>query len=29
VTYPCTLLIYGKNLAPSCTLQAETTELVQ
>jgi Flp pilus assembly protein TadG len=28
-TYPCTLLIYGKNLAPSCTLQAQTTELVQ
>ncbi len=29
VTYPCTLLIYGKNLAPGCTLQAQTTELVQ
>ncbi len=28
-TYPCTLLIYGKNLASSCTLQAQTTELVQ
>lgn len=29
VTYPCSLLIYGKNLAPSCTLTAQTTELVQ
>jgi Flp pilus assembly protein TadG len=28
-TYPCTLKIYGKNLVPSCTLQAQTTELVQ
>jgi Flp pilus assembly protein TadG len=28
-TYPCTLIIYGKNLVPSCTLQAQTTELVQ
>ena len=29
VTYPCNLAIYGINLAPSCTLQAQTTELVQ
>jgi hypothetical protein len=29
VTYPCNLAIYGINLAPGCTLQAQTTELVQ
>ena len=29
VTYPCSLLIYGKNLLPSCTLTAQTTELEQ
>jgi Flp pilus assembly protein TadG len=29
VTYPCTLSFYGKNLLPGCTLQAQTTELVQ
>jgi Flp pilus assembly protein TadG len=29
VTYPCSLLIYRKNLMPGCTLQAQTTELVQ
>jgi Flp pilus assembly protein TadG len=29
VTYPCTLLIYGKNLMPSCTLTAQVTELEQ
>jgi Flp pilus assembly protein TadG len=29
VTYPCTLLIYGKNLVPSCTLSAQVTELEQ
>jgi Flp pilus assembly protein TadG len=29
VTYPCSLIIYGKNLVPSCTLSAQTTELVQ
>jgi Flp pilus assembly protein TadG len=29
VTYPCTLSFYGKNLVPGCTLQAQTTELVQ
>jgi Flp pilus assembly protein TadG len=29
VTYPCTLSLYGKNLVPGCTLQAQTTELVQ
>jgi Flp pilus assembly protein TadG len=29
VTYPCSLLIYGKNLVPSCTLSAQVTELEQ
>lgn len=29
ITYPCTLSLYGKNLLPGCTLQAQTTELVQ
>ena len=29
VTYPCDLEILGVNYAPGCTLQAETTELVQ
>jgi Flp pilus assembly protein TadG len=30
VTYPCSLLIYARNLAPGgCTLKAQTTELVQ
>jgi len=29
VTYPCNLAVYGKNYAPSCTLTAQTTELVQ
>jgi Flp pilus assembly protein TadG len=29
VTYPCTLLIYGKNVLPSCTLTAQVTELEQ
>jgi len=29
VTYPCTLAVYGLNLAPSCTLSAQTTEIVQ
>lgn len=29
VTYPCNLAVYGKNFAPSCTLVAQTTELVQ
>jgi Flp pilus assembly protein TadG len=28
-SYPCTLGVYGANLAPSCTLKAQTTELVQ
>lgn len=29
VTYPCNLAVYGRNYAPSCTLTAQTTELVQ
>jgi Flp pilus assembly protein TadG len=29
VTYPCNLTIWGNNYAPSCTLQATTTEKVQ
>ena len=29
VTYPCSLAVYGINLAPSCSLKAQTTELVQ
>jgi Flp pilus assembly protein TadG len=30
VTYPCSLLIYGTNYAPSgCTLSAQTAELIQ
>jgi Flp pilus assembly protein TadG len=30
VTYPCTLLVYGANLASGgCTLTARTTELIQ
>jgi Flp pilus assembly protein TadG len=29
VTYPCSLVIYGKNLVPSCTLTAQATELEQ
>jgi Flp pilus assembly protein TadG len=29
VTYPCSLSIYGKNYAPSCTLTAQTAELIQ
>lgn len=29
VTYPCTLAVYGINYAPSCTLTAQTTEIVQ
>jgi Flp pilus assembly protein TadG len=29
VTYPCSLLIYGKNIVPSCTLSAQVTELEQ
>jgi Flp pilus assembly protein TadG len=28
-TYPCDLRVYGFNYAPSCTLTARTTELVQ
>jgi Flp pilus assembly protein TadG len=29
VTYPCSLAVYGANVAPSCSLQAQMTELVQ
>jgi Flp pilus assembly protein TadG len=29
VTYPCNLTIYGKNYWSGCTLQAQTTEMVQ
>ncbi|WP_263382799.1 TadE/TadG family type IV pilus assembly protein [Granulicella arctica] len=29
VTYPCNLAVYGINYAPSCTLKAQTAELVQ
>jgi Flp pilus assembly protein TadG len=29
VTYPCSLLIYGKNVIPGCTLTAQATELEQ
>jgi len=28
-TYPCNLMVYGSNYAPSCTLKAQTTEVVQ
>ena len=29
ITYPCTLTVYGKNYAPSCTLTAQTSEMIQ
>jgi hypothetical protein len=29
VSYPCSLGVYGANYAPSCSLQAQMTELVQ
>ena len=29
VTYPCSLAVFGINYAPACSLQAQTTELVQ
>ena len=29
VTYPCSLVVYGKNIVPGCTLQAVVKELVQ
>jgi Flp pilus assembly protein TadG len=29
VTYPCNLNIYGKNYWSGCTLQAQTTEMIQ
>jgi Flp pilus assembly protein TadG len=28
-TYPCSVAIYGANLIPSCTLTAQTTEIIQ
>jgi hypothetical protein len=28
-TYPCNLSVYGVNYAPSCTMTAQTTELIQ
>jgi Flp pilus assembly protein TadG len=29
VTYPCNLTIYGRNYWSGCTLQAQTTEMIQ
>ncbi len=29
VTYPCNLVIYGKDFAPNCTLTAQTSEVIQ
>lgn len=29
VTYPCSLKVYGRNLAPTCYLTAQTTEVLQ
>lgn len=29
VTYPCNLVVYGKNFAPSCKLQSQTSVVVQ
>jgi Flp pilus assembly protein TadG len=29
VTYPCSLAVYGANYAPTCSMVAQTTELVQ
>lgn len=29
ITYPCSLAVYGKNILPSCSLQAQTAEAVQ
>jgi Flp pilus assembly protein TadG len=29
VTYPCSLAMYGMNAAPTCMLQAQTTEIIQ
>ena len=29
VSYPCSLAVYGANYAPSCSLQAQVTELIQ
>lgn len=29
VTYPCNLSVYGKNFAPSCKLQSQTSVVIQ
>lgn len=29
VTYPCSLVVFEKNYAPTCSLKAQTTEVVQ
>ena len=29
VTYPCKLVVYGKDYAPNCKLAATTTEVLQ
>ena len=29
LTYPCSLIVYGKNMLPSCTLTSQITEIVQ
>ena len=29
VTYPCKLVVYGRNFAPTCYLKATTTEVLQ
>lgn len=29
VTYPCNLVVYGKNFAPSCKLQSQTSVVIQ
>jgi Flp pilus assembly protein TadG len=29
VSYPCSLAVFGVNYAPGCSLQAQTTELIQ
>lgn len=29
VTYPCNLVVYGKNFAPNCKLQSQTSVVIQ
>lgn len=29
VTYPCNLVVYGRDFAPNCTLSAQTSEVIQ